>query len=180
MLDRIYENWVYGGAAAALVLLLLTPVLGLDPLGTLTFLALPIYMIHQFEEHDADRFRLYVNEMLGPNAQGLSHRAVFIINFAGVWLFLTAALWLTKSVSDSWAVLAAYLLLVNGVVHVLPALILRRYNPGLVTASLLFFPLGLAIGAAANATVTHHLIAFVLVFVLHGAIVVHARRRTAA
>ena len=63
MFARLIANWVYGGFLAGLLLLLLTPVLVHSwPVSLVTtLLCLPLYMIHQYEEHDNDRFRLFVN-----------------------------------------------------------------------------------------------------------------------
>jgi hypothetical protein len=72
MFARLIANWVYGGFLAGLLLLLLTPVLVHSWAAPLvaTFLCLPVYMVHQYEEHDKDRFRLFVNQKrarcLGP------------------------------------------------------------------------------------------------------------------
>ena len=85
--DRLYANWVYGGFLAGLLLIGLLPVFsqGWSLAMTLVFLQLPIYMLHQYEEHDADRFRRFVNENLGGGKELLSLFAVFIINILGVW-----------------------------------------------------------------------------------------------
>lgn len=61
MLQRLISNWVYGGALAGVLLFALSPLLLAywpPPLAA-TFLLLPAYMIHQFEEHDHDRFRRF-------------------------------------------------------------------------------------------------------------------------
>jgi hypothetical protein len=52
MLDRLRDNWVYGGFLAALMLLALTPILESGwPLALLLiWLQLPVYMLHQYEE----------------------------------------------------------------------------------------------------------------------------------
>jgi hypothetical protein len=65
--SRLQANWVYGGALAGLGLLALTPLLTVAwPLGErLVWLVLPVYMLHQLEEHDGDRFRLFVNATIG-------------------------------------------------------------------------------------------------------------------
>ena len=59
MFARLISNWVYGGCLAGLLLLLLTPVLVHSwPVSLVTtFLCLPVYMVHQYEEHDNDRFQ---------------------------------------------------------------------------------------------------------------------------
>jgi fatty acid desaturase len=52
MFARLIANWVYGGFLAGLLLLLLTPVLVHSWPASLvtTFLCLPVYMVHQYEE----------------------------------------------------------------------------------------------------------------------------------
>jgi hypothetical protein len=143
-LDRIERNWVYGGFLAGILLLLLAPlfVSGWGRPAVLAFLALPVYMLHQFEEHDDDRFRRFVNGVLAHGREVLSVRAVFIINFLGVWVLLAACLWLVRIAGEGWAALAGWLLVVNALLHVGQGIALRRYNPGLVTAVLLLLPLG--------------------------------------
>ncbi|MBY4894899.1 HXXEE domain-containing protein [Rhodobacteraceae bacterium N5(2021)] len=176
MMERIYQNWVYGGILAASILLLLAPLLGWPLPALLVFLALPIYMIHQFEEHDADRFRLFVNGMMGPSVRGLSHRAVFVINYVGVWLFIMAAIWLVREGSPGWGALAGYLLVINAVAHIVQGLALRKYNPGLITAIITFLPLGVAIVMTCDASLVQHGVSLAAVIALHGAIIVHARK----
>lgn len=115
---RLSQNWVYGGTLTALVLMFLTPILTLGwPLPEiLTFLCLPIYMLHQYEEHDADRFRLFVGQITGtPDA--LTIADVFWINVIGVWGVMVAILWLTLTVDQGWGVMAAWFLLINGLGH---------------------------------------------------------------
>ena len=42
-------------------------------------------MLHQYEEHDNDRFRIFMNRILAGGHDALTHPAVFIINVPGVW-----------------------------------------------------------------------------------------------
>lgn len=179
-LDRIEANWVYGGVLAGILLLLLAPLLvaGWDRPATLAYLALPVYMLHQFEEHDDDRFRRFVNDVLGHGRELLTVRAVFVINFVGVWLLLAACLWLVRASGPGWAALAGWLLVVNAVLHVGQGIALRRYNPGLATAVVLFLPLGAMTLAAAWPVATGALIwsCLVIAVALHVWILLHVRR----
>jgi hypothetical protein len=145
-LGRLVTNWVYGGALAGIVLACLTPVLTAGwPLWLkLTYLHLPAYMLHQLEEHDADRFRRFFNETLGHGREILSPTIVFVINVPGVWGIIAAALALARFGDAGWALIAVYLLLVNAIVHLLHATAFRRYNPGLITAVTVFLPLSFA------------------------------------
>ena len=67
MLHRLISYWVYGGVLAGILLLVLAPLLlrGWSTPLAATFLLLPAYMVHQYEEHDQDRFRLFFNETIG-------------------------------------------------------------------------------------------------------------------
>ena len=180
MQKRLFANWVYGGGLAALLLLLLTPVMSLSGAALAAFLALPVYMIHQYEEHDADRFRIYINALLGPDQRGLSVADVFLINIVGVWAVLVVVLWATVFLDPGWAAIAGWLLAFNGVVHILPALVLRRYNPGLYTALALFLPLSVWVFATAKASLAQQVIAALFIVGLHAAILLRARQSVEA
>lgn len=178
MLARLQRNWVYGGFLAGLVLLALTPLLlgGWDRAAVLAFLALPVYMLHQYEEHDDDRFHRFVVVHLGKGRDVLPTPDIFLVNVVGVWAVMVAVLWLARRADPGFGVIAGYLLLVNAAVHIAAAAALRLYNPGLVTGVVLFVPLGVAILATSPAGIGLHLLGLVLVVGLHAAIVVSARR----
>jgi hypothetical protein len=77
--------------------------------------------------------------------------------------------------------IAIDLVLVNAVVHILHAVLFRRYNPGLVSAVVAFIPLAAyaawSILQSHTATLVHHVVGLGLAVVLHAAIVVYVRRR---
>lgn len=150
MLQRLISYWVYGGALAGILLLVMSPLLlsGWSIPLAATFLHLPAYMIHQYEEHDHDRFRLFFNETIGKGFDVLSPLAVFITNVPGVWGVIALYLYGAVSFGLGWSLVAVYLVLVNAFVHVVHAIIFKRYNPGLFTAVVVFLPLGLATLAA--------------------------------
>jgi hypothetical protein len=179
-LARIECNWVYGGFLAGLLLLALAPLLaaGWDRPAALAYLTLPVYMLHQFEEHDDDRFRRFVNDVLGHGRELLTVRAVFWINILGVWALLAACLWLVRLDHAGWAALAGWLLVVNGLLHVGQGIALRRYNPGLFTAVVLFLPLGILTLAAAWPVATGMLFwpSLAIAVALHLWILAHGRR----
>jgi hypothetical protein len=99
-------------------------------------------MLHQYEEHDNDRFRRFVNSNFGKGREILSPLAVFLINVPGVWGVIAVAFWLAALLNPGFGLIAAYLLLLNAVIHIVSATFLRGYNPGLATAVLFFVPLG--------------------------------------
>jgi Protein of unknown function with HXXEE motif len=182
MFARLIANWVYGGFLAGLLLLLLAPVLVHSwpaPLVA-TFLCLPVYMIHQYEEHDNDRFRQFVNQQIGKG-DALTLLAVFIINVPGVWGVIGISLALAATVGAGFGLIAAYLLAVNGVIHIIHAVLTRRYNPGLGTAIALFLPLGAygiaAIQQAGGGSFLMHATGAGTAIAIHVAIVFHVMRR---
>lgn len=118
----------------------LSPFLPLAAL--LVCLQLPIYMIHQFEEHYQDRFRLDFNRTMGAGREVLTPMPTFLINSIFVWGVIFLSIFLMVFVNQGLGLIAVYLTLVNGLVHLLAGVIHRAYNPGLWTALMLFFPLG--------------------------------------
>ena len=178
MLGRLIAHWVYGGALAALLLLLLAPlfVSSWPPVLAATFFCLPIYMLHQYEEHDNDRFRAFVNRLLGGGREVLTPTAVFNINVFGVWGGIAAALWLCARVHPGFALIAAYLLLLNALIHIVQGAVMRSYNPGLVTAILLFVPAGCwcfySLQLTGGGTLPMHIIGVACALAIHLAIAI--------
>jgi len=184
--DWFKINWMYAALVASLLLFALVPLLyeqfGLPLL--LVYIQLPIYMLHQLEEHHQDRFRLWFNEVLGGGREALSTSAVVFINVVGVWIVNLLALYLAHFASIGYGLIAVYLTLVNAVVHIAGAIIQRRYNPGLLTAIALFLPVGIwalrVISLLPNVPLVDHAAALGLVVLLHGAIVFYVKVRIAA
>lgn len=183
MMDRLYRHWVYGGFLAGILLLVLTPVLAAQwTLAMLAvFLQLPVYMIHQYEEHDANRFADFVNTVIGGGREVLPAPAVFVINIPGVWGVNALSIWLAATLSLGYGLIGVYLTLVNAIVHIAQAIRMRRYNPGLVTAIVLFVPLAVwslfTIHGTGDATLFHHLLGLGLAVLLHALIVAYVLSR---
>lgn len=145
------------------------------------FVQLPIYLLHQWEEHRDDRFRLYINRVIGGGREALTPAATFWINALGVWLVDLVALYLAVFVDPALGLMAIYLPLLNSVGHVVPALMRREYNPGLWTTLGLFLPVSGAC-AVVVATNSHacwraQILGLGVAFAVHVAIIVHVRRR---
>jgi Protein of unknown function with HXXEE motif len=150
------------------------------PLG-LVYLQLPIYMLHQFEEHADDRFRIWVNNMIGGGRDVLTPIATFWINSLLVWVLDLVALYLACYVSLSLGLIAIYLPMLNAFGHIVPAIIKRQYNPGLVTSIVVFLPVGVLstclVSRAAGSHLEDHLLALGVAIAVHGTIIAHVRRR---
>lgn len=119
-------------------------------------LLLVAYIIHQFEEHWIDllgrQYAFYgdVNQLLldvlsAPDtAVGLlTPESIFVINTSLVWLIGAIAIW--RSPGHIFSSLAmAGITLVNGISHVALGIAKQSYNPGLLTAVVIFLPLAIA------------------------------------
>ena len=138
-------------------------------------------MIHQLEEWDNDKFRIFINNHLGKGANLLTPCAGFFINIFGVWGVIAASLCLAASIDAGYVLIAAYLVIVNALVHVTAGFVLRAYNPGLITAIVIFLPLGTYLVLISN-KMGHGSFAFQLIglstaIFIHAAIVFHLARR---
>jgi hypothetical protein len=87
-------QWPYAAAFAACFLLCLVPIVWSEggAAAMLIYVQLPVYMLHQLEEHAGDRFRLYVNERLAGDRAALGRGATFAINLLGVWVLALASI----------------------------------------------------------------------------------------
>ncbi|MFY8215225.1 MAG: HXXEE domain-containing protein [Chthoniobacterales bacterium] len=180
----LVTRWNWPGAAAfcGVALLVISPVvwIGFGPAIFWVFVQLPFYMLHQLEEHAGDRFRMFANQVIGGGTEVLSRRATFVINSVGVWGVDLTAIYLAILVSPGWGLVAMYLPLVNSVMHVGQALLLRRYNPGLITAIVLFIPgatLGIFVVCSQVAVSwTMQISALATAIAIHALIIVHVKR----
>jgi hypothetical protein len=70
-------QWPYAAAYAACFLLCLVPIVWSEGgvAAMLIYVQLPVYMLHQLEEHAGDRFRLYVNDRLVEGRAALGRGA---------------------------------------------------------------------------------------------------------
>jgi hypothetical protein len=149
--------WIGLGFASALIVLLgTTPLLRSDrsvprwrDLRWLSFLAVAVYMVHNVEEYGiaangvAHAFPDSLCTLLGQPAYpvcGIPPAFYLFVNIPLVWIAgLLAAVLATRiglAALTLWGVIG-----VNAVVHIAPAIALREYDPGLVTAIVLFVPL---------------------------------------
>ena len=183
--DRIYYNYQYAGLTVAAFFLLLAPLLWPFWPHALfwVFLQLPAYFGHQVEEYFHDRFRLGINHELARGNDALTKGAALFINIAGVWGTDLFALYLCAFVRPGLGLIAIYLALVNGAVHIIVTLVSRAYNPGLVTALLLLIPFGtfglLAFVGTHQATTSDHVWGLGVALAVHIMIAIHVYRRVA-
>jgi hypothetical protein len=185
LLDRLYTNWVYGGFLAGLLILALSPLLlhGWSWPMIAVFLQLPVYMLHQYEEHDDGRFGHFVNDRIGGGRMVLPQSVIFLINVPGVWGVNAISIWLAAVCNVGFGLIGVYLTLVNGVVHILPSIRMRIYNPGLITGVIFFLPLGIwslaEVSAVPGVGWAYHLLGLGLAILIHAAIMAYVFRNRA-
>ena len=182
MYDFLKAHWVAGAAFIAAALLALSPILAVDwPIGLwLIFLHSPGYMIHQVEEHFHDRFRAFVNQKMFGGREALTTGDVIAINVGAAWFGNFAALYAARFVGEGWGLAAPYLMLVNAIFHIGQAVVVRSYNPGVVTAALIFLPLGATTLFLVPGTTAQQALALGVAVLVHLAIVAGAARRLRA
>jgi hypothetical protein len=178
--------WSRAGIPLAVALLLLAPLVrrGLGRAPFLVYLQWPAYLLHQYEEHGHGAFKREVNRMLPPAFGRLTDETIFWMNIPGVWGVDVAATYLARFVGPGAGLVAPYLAVLNGLIHVGAAVGTRRYNPGLWTSLLLLLPVGgagaLTIGRSAGVPRAAHargLAAAVLLHLLTIALIVRNGRR---
>jgi len=153
-------TWPWIGAAAAVLLLTLlffTPVFRVDrriprwhDTAWLAVLGLPLYMLHQIEEHGVDLLGAHyafrgtlcaLVDVADPATCRIPYSFITAVNVGTVWgaLALGAVLGRHRPLMA----LSAYgIPLVNAVSHIGQAVREHAYNPGLLTAIVLFLPVG--------------------------------------
>ena len=161
----LLHNWARAGLVVAVVLLALAPLI--ERMGNhttlLVYLWLPIYMLHQYEEHSSGKLLAFYETRMPGIAPALTERKLLIVNLGAVWLLFLMAIYAARFGYLGLALYVPYLSVINAVMHVGQLIALRSYNPGLWTAVLLFFPGGvytIYALSSAGATYSSNLLGF--------------------
>jgi hypothetical protein len=98
MFGRMVRGWVNGALPAALLLLVLTPLLteGWPDWQVAVWLLIPVYMLHQVEEWDDDRFLTFFNDCIFGGKSAMTPEIGFWVNVVEVWGGFALILWLTE------------------------------------------------------------------------------------
>ena len=177
------DHWMRVGIVMAVILLLITPVLILEMPWTivLVYLQLPIYMLHQYEEHANGAFQRYATQTMGHGKMVLSATDIFWINVGLVWVFDLVWLLMAVFVHPFWGLIAVGTAVVNGTLHLIFGIKDRAYNPGLWTGIFIFLPVGmyamLMIGHSIQASTTTYILALVGAVLTHAPIVAFVRKQ---
>ncbi len=104
-----------------------------------TFILLPVYMFHQYEENDNDRFRQFFNQTIGQGKDVLSPWVVFLTNVPGVWGVIGLSLFLSHC-EHRICVDHRLPCVVNAIVHIAYAVIFAATTQDWVPPSCCFGP----------------------------------------
>ena len=154
--SMFFHVWPWIGLGAAIVLLILlfcTDVLRsdktksrfLDPVS-LAWMGAIIYMLHNVEEYGIDIFgneQAFTTFMFQLNGARIGEAAFLCCNLGLVWVAAPLAAVLVQKGYHRMAAGMACIELVNGLGHILQAINLGCYNPGLLNSAVLCLPVGI-------------------------------------
>jgi hypothetical protein len=175
----LYPHWVAAALCMGIFLLLLAPALARswEPPILLIYLQIPVYMLHQVEEHTGDRFRKFVNQRGFGGVEALTPESILVINLPGVWGVTLLSLYTALFFGVGWGLTGIYLVLVNALAHVGGAIAARAYNPGLWTSLALFLPVGGAalwfVSSTTGVSGEQQAVGLAFAVIIHAAIIIH-------
>lgn len=145
----INKYWsAFGGMfAVGIIVAILANSKHILPIESLMWIHFAMMLFHQFEEYSIPgKFKEFYNANIwnkNPITKfQLNDKGILVVNVALAWTgyFIAAIygqkiLWLTIGLAG--------VTIVNGIMHTLMFILLRKYNPGLITGLLMFIPFGL-------------------------------------
>ena len=149
--DFWYVQWPRVGLIVAIFLVILLVFNSQAPIGSylwLTWLSVPLYMFHQYEEYVfPGGFQRELNTILlkDPSVEEkINSRDTFLINILYIWVAGPVLIALGL-VSIIFPIIWISLFIANGVIHLITSIAKRKYNPGLVFSIIFNLPLGIYI-----------------------------------
>ncbi len=166
----INKYWAIFGIFVALFILIKL-VLRQGPmtnLNSLLWMHFCLLLIHQFEEYVfPGGFKTFFNNHIYKHNKIIRHPlndyAILLINIILAWSFYL----LSAILGPSYLSLANGLIgvsLLNGILHLLMALKLKAYNPGLISGALLFIPFSIYALITINYNSSFNLISIIIFF----------------
>lgn len=182
----LYENW----AKLCLILSLITTLVIFSVVGTsnivlfFIFIQIPVYLLHQFEEHAwPGGFKNYVNQRVFKADSidyPLNDVSVFWVNIPIIWILMPvfASLSYLNLFFGLWI---PYFAVINSLTHVVAAFIKKEYNPGLAVSLVLGIPIGIcALGlfyASISVPLLVTLLSVLAAVLMHLVLIIFIRRR---
>lgn len=146
MFDWLYSNWAKLGLILAIIitLLIFTVVTPGNFLLFLIWMQLPIYLLHQYEEHNWNGFKNYVNRSVFKVEEGnfpLNDKIIFWVNIPIIWIIMPLFSVLS-GLNIFFGLWIPYFAVLNSLTHVIVSLKNWEYNPGLLVSLTLGIPVG--------------------------------------
>ena len=185
MMKWLYKNW----AKLCIILSIIVAIIILLYVKTnniilfLIWIQIPIYLLHQFEEHSwPGGFKRFVNKEIFNVENGeypLNDKIIFWINVPIIWILMPifAALSFYNLFFGLWIPIFAVF---NSLTHVIGAIVKRKYNPGLFVSVVLGIPVAIytlwLFYTLINIPLMVTLLSILVVLLLHLAIIIPAVR----
>ena len=147
MINWLYKNW----AKLSLLLAIIVTVLIYffikpdDFVLFLIWIQIPIYLLHQFEEHAWNGFKNYINKKVFKVEEGdfpLNDKNIFWINIPIIWILMPVFAGLS-SFNIMFGLWIPYFAVFNSLSHVIFSIRNLEYNPGLIVSLILGIPVGI-------------------------------------
>jgi hypothetical protein len=187
MISWLYKNWaklcIILSIIVALIILLVVKTDNI--LLFLIWIQIPIYLLHQFEEHSwPGGFKKFVNKEIFNVEVGeypLNDINIFWINVPIIWVLMPifASLSYINLFFGLWI---PYFAVFNSLTHVIGAIVKRKYNPGLFVSLVLGIPVATytlwLFYNLVNVPLIITLLSILAVLLLHITIIIPAVRRS--
>ena len=147
MTNWLYKNWAKLSVLLVIAITLLV-IYFIKLENTVLFLIwiqIPIYLLHQFEEHWRNGFKNYINKKVFQVQEGeypLNDKNIFWINIPIIWILMPIFAGLS-SMNIMFGLWIPYFAVFNSLSHVVFSIRNREYNPGLIVSLILGIPLGI-------------------------------------
>jgi hypothetical protein len=147
MVNWFYNNWAKLSVLLAIIVTVLIYVF-IKPENIVLFLIwmqIPIYLLHQFEEHTWNGFKNYINKKVFKVKKGdfpLNDKNIFWINIPIIWILMPIFAGLS-SVNIMFGLWIPYFAVFNSLTHVIVSIRNQEYNPGLLVSLILGIPVGI-------------------------------------
>ena len=187
MINWLYKNW----AKFCIILSIIVTIIIILYIKTdniilfLIWIQIPIYLLHQFEEHSwPGGFKRFVNKEIfnvENSEYPLTDVNIFWINVPIVWILMPifATLSFNNLFFGLWIPIFAVF---NSLTHIIGAIVKRKYNPGLFVSVVLGIPVATytlwLFYTLINIPLIVTLLSILVVLLLHLAIIIPAVRRS--
>ena len=138
MINWLYKNWAKLSFLLAIIVTIII-YLFIKPGNIVLFLIwiqIPVYLLHQFEEHTWNGFKNYINRKVFNVQEGdfpLNDKNIFWINIPIIWILMPIFAGLS-SVNIILGLWIPYFAVINSLSHLIFSIRNREYNPGLIVS----------------------------------------------